>query len=86
MIGFKEVLINIYQDIIGLFKTGWDKMAPIAAQQQAKFYLPRQAAAASARVLRLLQYTSRSTHADYIPAHVLRLVYCGNATFKCKII
>ena len=45
------------------------KRAYIAAVWQAKFYLPRQAAAAAEHKL---QYTSRN-----VVAHVLRLVYCG---------
>ena len=65
---------------------------PQQALRQAKFYLPWQAAAASDCVLRLPQYTSRSTRADCIPARVLwhppplstlaplnNLVYCGGA-------
>ena len=59
------------------------KTAPIAALQQAKFYLPRQSAAAAAgstaaAAVNVPQYTS-----DYIPARVLQLVYCGSHIYGC---
>ena len=59
--------------------TGLYKRAYIAAQWQAKYNLPRQAAAAAAgstaaAAVHEPQYTS-----DYIPASVLWLVYCGAA-------
>ena len=43
---------------------GWDKTAPIAVLPEAKFYLPRQAAAAAARFLSLM-YCGSCTAATF---------------------
>ena len=56
-------------------KMGWYKRALIAAQRQAKFYLPWQAAVPQEALLMAPQYTRYS----FIP-HILRLVYCGQSS------
>ena len=60
-------------------KKGPDKRAYIAARRQAKFYLPRQAAAAAARVLRHRSARGAEVHEIlFYPSCTRSLVYCGN--------